>query len=82
MNFLHFESFLTTAEHKSITSAAKKLYITPTALMQQINLFEEELGFKVFFRSPKGVSLTQAGKLLYEGCLELKHESNALFQRC
>lgn len=82
MNFLHFQSFMTTADCKSITAAAKTLFISPTSLMQQLNLLEKELGFKVFNRSRKGVTLTVAGQKLYDGCRKLMSESESLFQEC
>lgn len=82
MNFLHFKSFITTADHKSINAAAKALFITPASLMQQINLLEEELGFKVFKRNNRGVTLTRAGEKLYTGCSQLISESEALFLEC
>ena len=82
MNFLHFKSFIITADHKSITAAAKTLYITPASLLQQINLLEDELGFKVFKRSRRGVTLTRAGKKLYQGCNDLICRSEILFKEC
>lgn len=82
MNFLHFQSFMTTADCKSITAAAKTLFISPTSLMQQLNLLEKELGFKVFNRSRKGVTLTAAGQKLYDGCKILSQQTNDLLLQC
>lgn len=82
MNFMHFKSFMVTADHKSITSAAKALYITPAALMQQLNLLEDNLGFKVFCRSNRGVTLTDAGEHLYGGCSRLLGECETLLREC
>ena len=57
--------FLTTATESSFSKAAKKLYVSPTAVMNQIDLFEAKIGYKVFDRTPQGVHLTEAGEFLY-----------------
>lgn len=66
MYSIHLKSFIAVAESGSFAKAAEKLYITPTALIQQINIFEDRCGFKLFERSNHGVKLTQAGTSLYE----------------
>lgn len=53
--------FLRVAEKKSITAAAKTLYISQPALSKQISLLEQELGVALFQRQTRGVSLTSAG---------------------
>lgn len=45
----------------SISSAAKKLWIGPTSLSAVVRSIEQELGVKLFVRSPKGLTLTEAG---------------------
>lgn len=65
------DTFIVTAECGSFTKAAKKLYITPTAVLQQIRLLEEQCGFQVFDRSNHGVTLTVAGKSFYEDAKSL-----------
>lgn len=82
MNLSHFRSFLIIAEKKSITAAARELYISTTSLVQQLNLFESTLGFKVFDRSRKGVSLTPAGKRLYEEGRHLLAQADELLDSC
>ena len=54
--------FLKTAESGSFSRAAKEEFVTPQALAKQIALLEEELGGELFYRTPKGVSLTPLGQ--------------------
>ncbi|MEC4271883.1 LysR family transcriptional regulator [Adlercreutzia sp. R25] len=64
LNLIHLQSFLVVAEEQSITRASKKLFMNPSSLQQQMNLFEAELGFKVLERSRRGCSLTAAGAVI------------------
>ena len=60
------ETFLRVADAGSFSRAAEKAYITPTAVIKQINLLEESLGVKLFDRSHRGLTLTRAGRSLYQ----------------
>ena len=60
------DTFLKIADLGSFSKAAGEMYISTTAIIQQINLLEERCGFKLFSRSNHGVKLTPAGKSLYE----------------
>lgn len=42
------DTFVAVAEQGSFSKAAEKLYITPTAVMKQINALESHLGFALF----------------------------------
>ncbi|MDE6473812.1 MAG: LysR family transcriptional regulator [Clostridia bacterium] len=55
-------TFISVAENGSFTKAADALYITPTAVMKQINALEERLGITLFARTNHGLQLTEAGK--------------------
>lgn len=59
-------TFIKTAELGSFSKAAEELYISPTAVIKQLNIFEDRCGFKLFKRSSHGVTLTPAGRSLYE----------------
>lgn len=54
-------SLLKLAECGSFSEAAKQLYISTSALIQQINLLEDEIGVPLVNRSWKGAELTDAG---------------------
>ena len=71
MNIKYLVSFLTVAEEGSINLAASHLFISPSALMKQLNSVEEEVGTALLLRGKKGVALTDAGELFYQGLKEL-----------
>ncbi len=52
--------------NESFSAAAKSLYMTQPAVSQAIKQLETELGVRLFNRTPKGVSFTQEGSLLFE----------------
>lgn len=59
------ETFLRVADAGSFNKAAEEAYITPTAVIKQINLLEGSLDVKLFQRTHRGLTLTEAGKSLY-----------------
>ena len=59
------ETFIRVADAGSFNKAAEELYITPPAIMKQIKLLEEKLDVTLFIRTHRGLSLTEAGKSLY-----------------
>lgn len=59
------ETFLRAADAGSFNKAAEESYITPTAVIKQINLLEDSFGVKLFERSHRGLTLTKAGTSLY-----------------
>lgn len=63
----------TVAEHLSFRKAAEHLFLTQPAVTQQVKALEDELGVRLFDRTPKGVSLTEQGSLLlrYNFCCRL-----------
>ena len=60
------ETFLHVADAGSFNKAAAERYITPTAVIKQINLLEDSLDVKLFDRSHRGLTLTPAGRSLYQ----------------
>lgn len=60
------ETFLRVADAGSFNKAAEEAYITPTAIIKQINSLEKEIGVKLFVRTHRGLALTPAGKSLYQ----------------
>ena len=75
------ETFLQVAQLGSFSKAARALYITPSAVIQQVNRLEQDLGAVLLLRSPHGVALTSAGKLVLEEGLEIVRRSKKLRAR-
>lgn len=59
------KTFLQVADSGSFNKAAETLYITTPAVIKQINMLERNLGVALFDRSPRGLTLTEAGRSLY-----------------
>lgn len=59
------DTFIKVADSGSFTKAAENLYISPTAVMKQINTLEQHLDLKLIERAPSGTSLTKSGKIIY-----------------
>ncbi|WP_353945992.1 LysR family transcriptional regulator [Streptomyces sp. HUAS MG91] len=62
------------ADHRTVTAAAAALYLTPSAVSQQLTALEQETGHKLVERGARGVRLTPAGEIL------LKHTNAVLAQ--
>ena len=60
------ETFIRVADAGSFNKAAERSYITPTAVIKQINLLEASLGIKLFERTHRGLIMTKAGLSLYQ----------------
>ncbi|UUN25023.1 LysR family transcriptional regulator [Streptomyces sp. FIT100] len=52
------------ADHRTVTAAAAALYLTPSAVSQQLAALEQETGHTLLIRSGRGVRLTAAGEIL------------------
>lgn len=60
------ETFLCVAEEGSFNKAAEKLFISPPAVIKQINLLERSLNLQLFIRSHRGLQLTEAGRSMVQ----------------
>lgn len=75
--------FLTVASERSFSGAARKLHRTQPAVSQAIRRLEQELGERLFDRSFKDGTLTDAGKVLRgyaERLLRLSEEAEGAVQ--
>lgn len=77
----HLDIFLKAAEAGSFSKAASEMFITPSAVIKQINLFEKDLGVKLFERSARGLQLTAAGRSLQRDAAEVVTVCNQAVSR-
>ncbi|MCI6569376.1 MAG: LysR family transcriptional regulator [Dysosmobacter sp.] len=61
-----YRVFREVAETGNISVAAKNLYISQSAVSQSIKQLETALQARLFARSPRGVTLTGEGQMLYQ----------------
>ena len=66
MNLKQLEYFVAIAEEGQITAAARRLHISQPPLSYELAQLERELGTQLVRRGPRGVTLTEAGRLLHE----------------
>jgi DNA-binding transcriptional LysR family regulator len=67
MEFRQIRYALSVAKERSFTKAAKRLNISQSAVSEQVKLLEDEAGFPLFQRTPRGVDVTDRGRtFLYE----------------
>lgn len=62
MNLQQLRYVVATAEHRTMTDAARSLYIAQPALSRAIRDLERELGMTLFARSGRGVVVTAQGR--------------------
>lgn len=61
-----YRVFKEVAETGNISEAAKNLYISQSAVSQSVKQLETALQARLFARSPRGVALTEEGRMLYQ----------------
>lgn len=71
MDLKQLEYMIKIAEENNITKAAEKLFITQSALNQQLLKLEKELGTPLFVRSRSNWHLTEAGKIYIENAKKM-----------
>lgn len=71
MNTTELKTFISVAEHASVSSAAEELHLTQPAITKRIQGLEQKLGTALFDRIGKRLHLTQAGRLLQHQATEI-----------
>jgi DNA-binding transcriptional LysR family regulator len=66
MELRHLRYFIAVGEEQHYGRASRRLGVAQPALSRQIQDLEEEIGFELFDRLPRGVKLSAAGALLLE----------------
>lgn len=61
----NLESFVRSAEHGSFSEAARRLALTPAAVSRNVAMLERNLGIRLFHRSTRKLTLTEAGEAFH-----------------
>lgn len=71
MGIRQLKYFMAIADCGSLSQASIRLHVVQSALSHNLSQLEEELQTKLFHRRPRGVEVTEAGRLLYEYAQEV-----------
>lgn len=81
MNINQLRQFSCVAKHKSMTGAAKELFLSQQALSKTMQLLQKEMGGELFVRGSRTLQLTDLGEKLltivdsllprYDSCMEM-----------
>ncbi|MGB5853764.1 MAG: LysR substrate-binding domain-containing protein [Oceanisphaera sp.] len=63
--------FVAVAEVESFTQAAKRLGISTAQVSRQVSALEGRLSTKLFYRTTRKVSVTEAGQIYYQHCRQV-----------
>lgn len=75
------DTFVQVAELGSFSKAASALYISPTAVIKQMNILESSLGVTLFNRTHQGLTLTSAGQSLFSDARHIIRVCNEAAER-
>jgi DNA-binding transcriptional LysR family regulator len=76
MELRHMRYFVAVGEEQHYGRASRRLRVAQPALSRQIQDLEEELGFKLFERLPRGVKLNAAGTQFLQDARRILREVN------
>ena len=76
MELRHLRYFVAVGEEQHYGRAAKSLRVAQPALSRQIQDLEQEIGFRLFDRLPRGVKINEAGKLFLNDARRILQEIN------
>lgn len=81
MNLKELEYIVKIAEERNVTHAAEKLFLTPSALNQQLLNLEKELGAPLFQRIRGGWIPTEVGEVYLETAREMLRMKRETYHR-
>jgi len=80
MNDVALRYFMEVAKSGSLSAASASLHVAISAISRQIGKLEEQVGAALFDRAPRGMVLTEAGRLLLVHARRMALESEAVLQ--
>jgi LysR family transcriptional regulator, transcription activator of glutamate synthase operon len=78
MNLEQIKYIVEVAKESSITKAADKLHLSPSAISQSITQLEKEFGISIFTRSRHGTIPTVEGKSIVSKAYEILHKMDEM----
>jgi DNA-binding transcriptional LysR family regulator len=78
MTIVQLACFRCFVEEKSVTKAARRLYVTQPAVSQQLHLLAENMGCELFHRRGSHIELTPEGEFVYEKAKRILTELDGL----
>ena len=81
MTLQQLKYILKIVDYRSISEAAKNIYISQPALSNSVNELEKELGIEIFSRNTKGISLTSDGEEFLSYARQVVEQADLLEQR-
>ena len=66
MELYQLKTFVAIAREGSLTRAAERVFTSAPAVSAQLKALEDELGVKLFERTPRGMTLTEAGRKMLD----------------
>lgn len=71
MEWNQLQKFMVVAREENFSRAANMLNMTQPSLSQTIKRLEEELGYSLFLREGKKISLNESGRIFYQTVLQM-----------
>ncbi len=75
-DLVQLRTFVAVAEEQHLTRAAERLFISQSAASAHVRAIEERLETQLFDRTPRGLALTQTGRLLVQKARTLLNEES------
>lgn len=81
MTLQQLRTFLTVCDEMSITGAASRLFITQSAVSQQIKALEEEFEIKLFDKKGRRICITSGGKVFFEIAKNIIEKADSITEK-
>ncbi|MEP2947279.1 MAG: LysR family transcriptional regulator [Lentilitoribacter sp.] len=78
MNLTNLSIFMQVVQKGSFADTARDIDVDPSKISRIISALEDELGYRLFHRTTRKLSLTEAGQLTYERMRDPLEEINAI----